>query len=384
MTYSIEIIPPSMAQEICQDITADLPEYFGLPEVNKHYVDGMLSRTSFGVKVDGQWVGLLTIEFPYPQTGQIYWMGIKRSFHGKGYGTHLIKRASFHAMTKGAHTLMVETLSPEVGDENYLKTYEFYHKRGFQPLFNCQPRNYDYPMVYMAKTLSLSTFTFVDLTHSLHADIPTWDGSCGFHLSLKGDYDDCPGNVKFCTQSLAMHGGIGTHMDAPKHCIPGGKDVSEIDLCQFIVPWVVLDVSGLCHERYSLLPADIDHFESLYGPIPTGCFVFVYTGWSQFWDAPERYRNNYVFPSISKEAGEILLQRGIVGMGIDTLSPDRLEDGFPVHQLLLEAGKYILENVANGEKLPPVGSYGVCLPLKIKDGCEAPVRLMAMIPRETS
>jgi kynurenine formamidase len=50
-----------------------------------------------------------------------------------------------------------------------------------------------------------------------------------------------------------------------------------------------------------------------------------------------------------------------------------------VHKQLLGAGKYILENVTNLEGLPAKGSFILALPLKIKGGTEAPVRLIGLI-----
>jgi hypothetical protein len=40
----IETIAPDLACELCRKITADLPEYFGLPEVSEHYAVGVCSR----------------------------------------------------------------------------------------------------------------------------------------------------------------------------------------------------------------------------------------------------------------------------------------------------------------------------------------------------
>jgi len=54
------------------------------------------------------------------------------------------------------------------------------------------------------------------------------------------------------------------------------------------------------------------------------------------------------------------------GIGIDALSPDRPEDDYPVHKIILEAGKYIIEKVANAHLLLPIGSYSLSLPLKNK------------------
>lgn len=74
------------------------------------------------------------------------------------------------------------------------------------------------------------------------------------------------------------------------------------------------------------------------------------------------------------------MSRGIVGLGIDTLSPDRLDDGYPVHRILLNSGRYIVENIANSEQLPPTGSFVMAFPLKIKQATEAPMRLIGLLP----
>lgn len=224
-------------------------------------------------------------------------------------------------------------------------------------------------------------FKLIDLTHSLSPQIPTWSGGCGFEHTLNSDYDP-QAIYKFRTHKIRMHEGIGTHMDAPAHCIPGGKCIDELELNDLSAPCCVIDISSQAHERYSLTVQDIEVFEAQHGAIPRGCFIIVYTGWERHWNTPEKYRNNYLFPSISKDAASALLERHIVGLGIDTLSPDRSEDGFPVHQLILGAGKFIVENVANASKLPPVGAYSLAFPMKIQGGTEAPIRLVGMIIKQ--
>lgn len=42
--YRCSAIGSSVAEELCRQITADLPEYFGLPECNEHYAGGVRSR----------------------------------------------------------------------------------------------------------------------------------------------------------------------------------------------------------------------------------------------------------------------------------------------------------------------------------------------------
>jgi kynurenine formamidase len=108
----------------------------------------------------------------------------------------------------------------------------------------------------------------------------------------------------------------------------------------------------------------------------------VKTGWSKFWNEPSKYHNNHVFPSVSAAAAELLVERGVSAIGIDTLSPDRPEDGFKVHKAFLGADKIIIENIANLDSMPPTGSFCLVLPIKIKDATEAPVRLVGLIERE--
>ncbi len=234
--------------------------------------------------------------------------------------------------------------------------------------------------IELNKFLCSITFSrIIDLTHVLDKNIPTWDGGCGFHSQIKLDYSECSTEVKFRVNGIKMDAGIGTHIDAPAHCIPNGVTVDQLPLNNLMVPCVVIDVSEIAHERYKVSPHDIKRFEDKYGILSPGRFVMIRTGWERFWNEPKKYHNNHIFPSVSKETAELLLERGIIGIGIDTLSPDVPESGYPVHAALLSSGKYIIENVANLDMLPAFGSLILAMPMKIKDGTEAPVRLIALI-----
>lgn len=222
-------------------------------------------------------------------------------------------------------------------------------------------------------------YKLVDLTHALDENAPSWSGECGFKHEIKLDYDDCPTDVKFRVGQFAMHAGIGTHIDAPSHCISENRTIDQLLLSELVSLCVVIDVSAKAHERYSVNEQDIALFEGRYGVIPESAFVMIKTGWERFWNEPEKYRNDYIFPSVSKEAAIMLLNRGVSGIGIDTLSPDRPENGFVVHQLFLGADKYIIENAMNLAAMPQSGSFIMALPMKVKGATEAPVRLIGLI-----
>lgn len=227
-------------------------------------------------------------------------------------------------------------------------------------------------------------YKLIDLTHTLESTIPTWNGGCGFNHELHLDYADCPGEDKFRVMKISMHAGIGTHMDAPSHCIPGGKCITDFDLNEFCVPCIVIDVSDRAHEHYRVTTSDIAEFESTHGLISENSCVMIKTGWSKFWGEPHKYHNNHIFPSVSGEAANLLLQRGATALGIDTLSPDCPERGFKVHRAFLGAGKILIENVANLNNMPSIGAYVMVLPIKVKDGTEAPIRLVGLISFEAS
>ena len=52
-----------------------------------------------------------------------------------------------------------------------------------------------------------------------------------------------------------------------------------------------------------------------------------------------------------------------------------------MHQAILGAGKYIVENVANSSELPLKGSFSLALPIRTEGGTEAPMRLIGFLVR---
>jgi len=152
----IEKVSQEVAEDLCRKITADLPEYFGLPDANEHYAIGVHSCTNLAAKMGGDYLGLISIDFPYKNNCNLYWMAVLRDFQGQGIGHKLIEDACKHAKERGATTMTVETLAPFESDENYLKTYNFYQSVGFSPLLNLKPQGYEWNMVYMVKSLDMA------------------------------------------------------------------------------------------------------------------------------------------------------------------------------------------------------------------------------------
>jgi kynurenine formamidase len=88
------------------------------------------------------------------------------------------------------------------------------------------------------------------------------------------------------------------------------------------------------------------------------------------------------FPGLSKEAAEFLVkQRGVKAVGIDTpsIDPGPSKD-FLAHQVLGAANVPIFENVAALERMPARGATVYAIPMKIKGGSGAPLRIFAFLP----
>lgn len=219
--------------------------------------------------------------------------------------------------------------------------------------------------------------TILDLTHPLNIHTPTWNPQDQFSLSIQHDYQGSTDTVSFRVQSLQTPAGIGTHIDAPAHCIKNGKTVDQLELNKLFAPCYVVNVEEKAHESYSVELEDIASYENNFGSITARSIVCIATGWSRFWYDANAYRNNYRFPSIGTEVAHYLVSRGIAGIAIDTLSPDTPANGFPVHNILLSNGCYIIENATNLGLLPAQGAQLIVAPLNAQGATEAPIRFFA-------
>lgn len=222
-------------------------------------------------------------------------------------------------------------------------------------------------------------YNYIDLTHKLTNTIPAWDLSCGFQCKMTHDYGDDKGATAFRTQYMNTPLGIGTHIDAPAHCFPQGKTIDELELKDLFTDCCVIDLTHQADENFKVSSLHVKNFIQEHGEIKPHSLVIFHTGWGKFWSNPKQYHNKHHFPSVEADAAEMLLEYNIAGIGIDTLSPDSAGSDFPVHRILLGAGKYIIENVANADKMPSIGGYTIGLPISIESGTEAPIRLIGLV-----
>jgi kynurenine formamidase len=229
----------------------------------------------------------------------------------------------------------------------------------------------------------------LDLTHDFDEQTIYWPTNKPFQ-SERTAWGPTPQGYWYASANFAASEHGGTHIDAPIHFAEGGQTVGRIPIDRLVGPGIVLDVRAQCHEQpdYEIQTADITAWEARHDRMPQGAIVLVLTGWGQRWPDRKRYLGSETpdnastlhFPGFSAEAAKLLVQRAVRGVGIDTASidPGRSTD-FPAHRIFNGAGVYALENVASLERLPAQGSTIIALPVKIREGTGAPVRIIALV-----
>jgi kynurenine formamidase len=231
----------------------------------------------------------------------------------------------------------------------------------------------------------------VDLTYAFDDKTIYWPTAKPFEWQ-KESWGKSAGGYWYTAARYAASEHGGTHLDAPIHFSEGKQSVDEIAVSKLVGSAAVIDISAACAQNtdYRLTVEDITGWEKAHGEIPNEAIVLIRTGWGKFWGDKKKYLGtdtpgdvaNLHFPGIGREAAEFLAkQRKIDCLGIDTASMDYgPTKDFIAHQILNGANIFGLENVANLDRLPAKGATLIALPMKIKGGTGAPVRIIAILP----
>ena len=234
---------------------------------------------------------------------------------------------------------------------------------------------------------------WIDLSHDFSSDTVYWVTAEPFKRTTVAE-GQTPGGYYYSAYnfSAAEHGG--THIDAPVHFAEGKKTVDQLPLEQLIAPAVKVDVSAkaLANRDYLVTTEDLQAWEAANGRIPDGSIVLLQTGYGKFWPDKKSYLGTdrtgpeavaeLHFPGLDPAAADWLVKnRKINAIGLDTASIDYGQStAFTSHVTLMTNNIPAFENVANLDQVPVKGAYMMALPMKIKGGSGAPLRIVAFVP----
>lgn len=234
--------------------------------------------------------------------------------------------------------------------------------------------------------------TVVDLSHEYSDRAIFWPTAEGFRLDKVSD-GMTPQGYYYAANNFAGAEHGGTHIDAPVHFAQGRWSVEQIPLEQLIGDAAVIDVSARSATQpdYQVTSADLMEWEKVHGSL-NGTIVIIRTDYSKRWPDAARYLGTAErgegavpklhFPGLHPDAARWLVaNRTVKALGIDTASIDYGQSTlFETHRVLYERNVPGLENLAQLDRLPARGARLVALPMKIKGGSGAPLRVIAIVP----
>jgi coenzyme F420-0:L-glutamate ligase/coenzyme F420-1:gamma-L-glutamate ligase len=131
VTHVVEIQDPAERSRIAEAVLRDLPDWFGIEEATRRYIEDAATLPTFAVEPD---LGFLCLKQHTSRAAEIYVMGVRRAQHRRGIGRALVAAAESWCRVRGIPYLHVKTLGPSRPDPGYDATRSFYEAVGFVAL----------------------------------------------------------------------------------------------------------------------------------------------------------------------------------------------------------------------------------------------------------
>lgn len=199
----------------------------------------------------------------------------------------------------------------------------------------------------------------VDLSLSLNNETPVFPGDPKVNIRpFKIDNDGTS------IHEYYFSGHTGTHIDAPSHFYPKGKNHSDIPIEKYTGKGILIDA----RERKLI---DKDVLNSI--NIDKDTIVLFWTDWVK-----KNHQQDYYteYPVISNVLADELVRLKVNIVGIDFPNPDK--PPYSVHKILLKGEVLIIENLCNLDKLQGKRFKIFAFPLKV-DTDGIPVRVVGEI-----
>jgi len=196
----------------------------------------------------------------------------------------------------------------------------------------------------------------IDISQPLRPGIPVWPGETEFQnfwVMQMDKGDSC--NVGSVTMSLHT----GTHADAPLHFIPKGGTPVDAELTPYIGTATVVNVGAV----EAIQP------QHILEAVAAGAERILFrTGTAN----PNNWNHDFAY--FSPDAARLLVDAGVILVGIDTPSIDRSDSkSLDSHKIFASGNVALLENLVLDHVQP--GQYElIALPLKLAGMDASPVR----------
>jgi coenzyme F420-0:L-glutamate ligase/coenzyme F420-1:gamma-L-glutamate ligase len=127
----VQLEEPAERSRIAEAVLRDLPDWFGLEESTRAYIEHAAELPTFAVLPDQ---AFLCVKHHTPRAAEVYVMGVRRELHRQGLGGALVAAAEAWCRANGVRYLQVKTLGPSRDSRGYARTRAFYEALGFVAL----------------------------------------------------------------------------------------------------------------------------------------------------------------------------------------------------------------------------------------------------------
>ena len=208
----------------------------------------------------------------------------------------------------------------------------------------------------------------VDLTHVIE---PTsTDAERKFVVHIHDALQEIPGTIRpegewYVMSDVELMDHVGTHIEAPLHCLKDGMDLSQIPLERLIGDAVILDL----RDAYSDAGVTIEQVREAAeeaGGLNANDIVFCMMGETDYF---------------STEALRWLVEAGVKLMGVDSAGlelPHSISHANENHLVLFRAGIPLIERLANLDKLSKSRVKVYALPIPVVGLDAFPLRVIAI------
>ena len=175
------------------------------------------------------------------------------------------------------------------------------------------------------------------------------------------------GNLKYTTH-------VGTHLEAPFHCLRDGEDLAMIGAERLIGDAIVLELLGLPF-RHKITLGEFQAAAAKAGGIKPGDILLCHTEYSRYYGTSDYVRR----PGFERDALEWMVAQGVKMMGVDMSGIETHEVPHNSHHtILFSHGIPLIESMTNLGALTKSRVMVFALPLAV-EGLEAiPLRVIAL------
>jgi len=207
----------------------------------------------------------------------------------------------------------------------------------------------------------------VDLTYLIEPT--TKEDERKFVVNIHDALEEIPGLQRpegewYVMSDVELMSHVGTHIEAPMHCLKEGKDISQIPLKHLVGEAVILDLRE-AHSELGVSLSQVKVAAEKSGGIKEGDIVFCMMGETDFF---------------STQAIEWLVGKGIKLMGVDSAGvelPQNISHENINHLALFRKGIPLIERLAHLNTLRQTRVKVVALPIPVAGLDAFPLRVIA-------